>query len=160
MDISIKYFDENVPRIEKFEQGDWIDLRICDAVINNSRPVDWSESTPILLQRWDEVKFSLGIGMKLPKDCEAHIVPRSSTFRKFGLILVNSMGIIDESYCGDEDQWFAVTLVLREHIHIFKYERLFQFRIITKMPPINFITTDKLNDKSRGGYGSTDKKYL
>lgn len=137
--IKIKYFDNEIDKIEKIENGDWIDLRAAETVKLSS----------------GEFKLiKLGIGMILPEGYEAHVVPRSSTFKNFGVIQTNHCGIIDESYCGDNDQWRFPAYALRDTV-INKNDRICQFRIIKKQPEINFETVEHLADKDRGGFGST-----
>lgn len=142
--IKIKYLDKNMPKIEKIEKGDWIDLYIDE---------------DILLKAGEHKIISLGVVMKLPEGYEAHLAPRSSTFKKTGLILTNSVGVIDESYCGNDDIW-KVDVYATKDIEISKYERLFQFRIMKKQKQVEFIEVDEMEDENRGGYGSTDKKVL
>ena len=99
----------------------------------------------------------LGIAMKLPKGYEAHVVPRSSTFKNFGILQTNSMGIIDETYCGDNDQWFFPALAMRDtEIHV--NDRICQFRIMSHQPHIEFETAEMLDGTDRGGFGSTGIK--
>ena len=95
--------------------------------------------------------------MQLPKGHEAHVVPRSSTFKNFGIIQTNGIGIIDESYSGDNDQWFMPVYALRDSV-INRFDRLCQFRIIEKMQSVNLIKVNFLNNQDRGGYGSTGVK--
>ena len=107
-----------------------------------------------VMDKGDFKLISLGIAMKLPKGYEAHIVPRSSTFKNFGIIQTNHQAVIDESYCGDEDVWRYPALAMR-HTVIHKGDRICQFRIMQKMPPVRFEEVDKLENPSRGGIGST-----
>lgn len=137
--IKIKYFDNELQRIEKIDKGDWIDLRAAEDVV---------------MDKGDFKLISLGIAMKLPEGYEAHIVPRSSTFKNFGIIQTNHCGVIDESYCGDEDVWKFPALAMR-HTVIHKGDRICQFRIMKKMPPVSFEEVEKLETTSRGGFGST-----
>ena len=137
--IKIKYFDNELQRIEKIDKGDWIDLRAAEDVV---------------MDKGDFKLISLGIAMKLPEGYEAHIVPRSSTFKNFGIIQTNHQAVIDESYCGDEDVWKFPALAMR-HTVIHKGDRICQFRIMKKMPPVSFEEVDKLETTSRGGFGST-----
>ncbi len=136
--IKIKYL-KDIQKINKIEIGDWIDLRTAIEI--------YPDVGQYLL-------IPLGIAMELPKGYEAHIVPRSSTFENFGIIQTNHMGIIDESYCGDNDEWFFPAFCLKAK-KIPKNSRICQFRIIKKMESIEFEEVIKLNNKSRGGYGST-----
>lgn len=137
--IKIKYFDNEIDKISKIENGDWIDLRAAET---------------ISLKKGEFKLIPLGIGMILPEGYEAHVVPRSSTYKNFKIIQTNHQGVIDESYCGDNDQWMFPAYALEDTI-IKKNERICQFRIMQKQPEINFITVDKLNDNNRGGFGST-----
>lgn len=140
--IPIKYFDHDgykVQEVEKLVNGDWIDLR---------------SAVDVTLRSFDYYLIPLGVGMILPSDMEAHVVPRSSTFKNFGIILANSTGIIDNSYNGDSDEWKFPAIALRPTT-IHKGDRICQFRIIERMRPVVFETVDFLNEISRGGIGST-----
>jgi len=139
--IQIKYFDKEIDKIKAIDKGDWIDLRAAET---------------IELKAGEFKLIPLGIGMKLPEGYEAHIVPRSSTFKNFGIIQTNHTGIIDNSYSGDNDQWLFPAYALRDTV-IHKNDRICQFRIIEKMKNVEFEEVDKLDDISRGGFGSTGK---
>lgn len=140
--IKIKYFNEDIKPLEFIEgKSDWIDLRAAETVH---------------LKKGDFKLISLGVGMKLPEGYEAHIVPRSSTFKNFGIIQTNHCGIIDESYCGDNDCWFYPAYALRDTTINFN-DRICQFRIVKKMPNVIIEKIDKLGKKDRGGHGSTGK---
>lgn len=139
--IKIKYFTD-IEHIEKISQGDWIDLRAAETVS---------------LSKGEFKLISLGVGMILPDGYEAHIVPRSSTFKKFHIIQTNHMGIIDNSYCGEQDEWKLPALAVEDTI-INKNDRICQFRIVKKQPEIVFEQVEKLSDTSRGGFGSTGVK--
>ena len=139
--IKIKYFTD-IEQIEKISQGDWIDLRAAETVS---------------LSKGEFKLISLGVGMILPDEYEAHIVPRSSTFKKFHIIQTNHMGIIDNSYCGEQDEWKFPALAVEDTI-INKNDRICQFRIVKKQPEIVFEQVEKLSDTSRGGFGSTGAK--
>ncbi|OCB99155.1 dUTP diphosphatase [Bacillus amyloliquefaciens] len=142
LQIKIKYSDDTQTRISKIEQGDWIDLRAAEDVTIKK----------------DEFKLiPLGVAMELPEGYEAHVVPRSSTYKHFGIIQTNSMGVIDESYKGDNDFWFFPAYALRD-TDISKGERICQFRIMKKMPQVELIEVDNLGNKDRGGLGSTGTK--
>ena len=138
MEIKIKYFTDIQP-IEKIEKGDFIDLR-------SAEDVD--------LDAGDFAIIKLGVGMKLPEGYEAHIVPRSSTYKKWGIIQTNSVGIVDNSYSGDNDQWMMPVLAMRD-THISKNDRICQFRIVEKQPDVEFTVVEKLDDASLGGFGTT-----
>ena len=137
--INIKYHDKDLARIQKIACGDWIDLRAAESVD---------------LQAGEFKLISLGVSMELPKGYEAHIVPRSSTFKNFGIIQTNHMAVIDNSYCGDNDIWFYPVYALRD-THIEKNDRICQFRIVKKQPKLRFTVKDVLGNKDRGGHGST-----
>ena len=139
MQIKIKYLDETQTRISKIEKGDWIDLRAAEDVVMGK----------------EEFKLiPLGVAMELPEDYEAHVVPRGSTFKHFGIIETNSMGVIDESYKGDNDFWFFPAYALRD-TEIKKGQRICQFRIVEKMSEVELIEVDHLGNDDRGGHGST-----
>lgn len=123
-------------------KSDWIDLRAAKT---------------IELKQGEFKLIPLGVSMKLPEGYEAHIVPRSSTYKNFGIIQTNHQAVIDESYCGDDDQWFYPAYALRD-TKIEKNDRICQFRIMKKQPPIEFVVTDKLEGENRGGIGSTGTK--
>lgn len=122
--------------------GDWIDLRCA-------------ETTYIAK---DEFKLiPLGVSMQLPEGYEAIIAPRSSLFKNYGLIQTNSIGIIDESYCGDEDEWKLPVYATRD-ILVSKNDRICQFRIVRHQPEIKFEYVETLDNPDRGGFGSTGIK--
>ena len=152
LDVEVKYFHPGMPELEAIAQGDWIDVRACSAEINGSKVTGWSEY--ISYKAGDFVKVGLGFAMQMPPDMEAHVAPRGSTFKNFGLIQTNSVGVVDNSYCGDNDQWFVPFYALRDGK--FKvYDRIAQFRIMPKMPKVNFYTVESLENPDRGGHGST-----
>ncbi len=141
--IKIKYFTDTIEKLRYIDgKSDWIDLRAAAEV-----PLKAGEFRLI----------PLGVAMELPKGYEAHVVPRSSTFKNFGILQVNSMGIIDGSYCGDGDQWFFPALAVRDTvIHI--NDRICQFRIMANQPAIQFDEVAHLEGADRGGFGSTGKQ--
>lgn len=137
--IKIKYHNPNLMKIEKIEVGDWIDLRAAEN---------------IKLSAGEFKLINLGISMKLPEGYEAHVVPRSSTFKTWGVLQTNSMGVIDNSYSGTNDIWRFPAYAIRD-TEIKVNDRLCQFRIMKKQPKVEFIEVDKLDDTDRGGFGST-----
>lgn len=139
--IKIKYFTDDIERLEKITKGDWIDLRAAKK---------------IELNKGEFKLIPLGVAMQLPKGYEAHVVPRSSTFKNFGIIQTNSMGVIDESYCGDNDQWFFPAYALRDTV-INANDRICQFRIMEHQPKLEFEEVEELLNDDRGGHGSTGK---
>lgn len=136
--IKIKYLTDIKP-IEVNPKGDWIDLRSAEDLSTKAGNMYF---------------IHLGIACKLPEGFEAHILPRSSSFKKWGFIQVNSMGIIDETYCGDNDEWILPVLALTDG-HIHKNDRICQFRIMKKQGDITFNKVDYLENEDRGGFGST-----
>lgn len=143
MEIKIKYFNETLEKLCYIDgKSDWIDLRA---------------SEDITMKAGEFKLIPLGIAMQLPVGYEAHVVPRSSTFKNFGIIQTNSMGIIDETYCGDNDQWFFPAYALRD-TQIKVNDRICQFRIMEHQPAIRFLEAKALNNVDRGGHGSTGTK--
>ncbi len=139
--IKIKYHNDIRP-LEILDNGDWIDLRAAEDVN---------------LEKGDFRLISLGVSMKLPDGYEAHIVPRSSTFKHWGIIQANHMGVIDNSYCGDNDIWKFPAIATRDAV-IYKNDRICQFRIMKKQPCVRFDTVEHLNGPDRGGFGSSGRK--
>lgn len=140
LEIKVKYHSDITP-LSWSDIGDWIDLRVAEDVT---------------LDAGEFKLIPLGVSMKLPRGFEAHIVPRSSTFKYWGLIQTNHMGVIDESYCGDGDQWMFPALATKNVI-IPKDTRLCQFRIMPKMGYVFFEEVDHLDDPDRGGFGSSGR---
>lgn len=138
-EIYIKYFDQVLEPISKIAGGDWIDLRAAETVE---------------MKKGEFKLIPLGIAMQLPVGYEAHVVPRSSTFKNFGILQTNSFGVIDNSYCGDNDQWFFPAYAMRDTV-IHKNDRICQFRIVEKQPEVNLICVNSLDNPDRGGHGST-----
>lgn len=138
--IRIKYI-RNIQKIERFNIGDWIDLRAAEDVMIDSGQFKL---------------IPLGVAMELPQGYEALVAPRSSTFKKLGIILANSIGIIDESYKGDGDEWHFPAYAVKDTI-IHKNERICQFRIIQHQPMIHLMEVDHLGNEDRGGIGSTGR---
>ena len=140
--IRVKYFVSGLDPIEKINVGDWIDLRAAERVE---------------MKKGDYYLIHLGVGMILPAGYEALVLPRSSTPNKFGIMLANSCGVIDNSYSGDTDEWRFPAVALRDTV-IEKGDRIAQFRILKNQPGIKFETVPHLKNKSRGGIGSTGKR--
>lgn len=140
MEIKVRYHADIEP-IKLIEKGDWIDLRAAE------------DST---MRSGDFKLISLGVSMKLPDGYEAHIVPRSSTFKNWGVIQTNHIGVIDNSYCGDNDIWMFPAFAIRDTV-IKKNDRICQFRIQRKMEDVTLTTVDKLDGEDRGGFGSSGK---
>ena len=138
--IKIKYL-KDIQKIEKFNVGDWIDLRAAEDVT---------------MKAGEYKMIPLGVAMELPHGYEALVAPRSSSFRKYGILLANSVGIIDEAYKGDNDEWNFLAYATRD-TKIRKNERICQFRIIQHQPLIHLQEVDSLGNADRGGIGSTGR---
>lgn len=141
MEIKIKYFTD-IEKIEKLPQGNWIDLR---------------SAADVELKTGEYKMIPLGVGMKLPEGYEAHVVPRSSTFKNWGIIQTNHMGVIDNSYSGNNDQWHMPVYATRDTV-IKKNDRICQFRIQKIMGDVELVSASSLDEINRGGFGSTGIK--
>lgn len=140
LSVKIKYHND-ILSLDMFENGDWIDLRAAEDVS---------------MQSGDFRLISLGVSMKLPDGYEAHIVPRSSTYKHWGIIQANHIGVVDNSYCGDNDIWKFPAIAIHDTM-IYKNDRICQFRIVKKQPEFEFEEVDHLNDPDRGGFGTSGK---
>jgi dUTP pyrophosphatase len=141
-EIEIKYVREDVTPVAQCAGGDWIDLRTAVDVAMNAG---------------DFKIIPLGVAMKLPENYEALVVPRSSTFKRYGIIMTNSIGVIDEAYCGNNDEWGFPVYATRA-CYISKNTRICQFRIIEHQPLVQFKIVENLTGKDRGGFGSTGRR--
>lgn len=141
--IKIKYFSEEIERLCYIAgKSDWIDLR---------------SAKEVTLKAGEYCLIPLGVAIKLPKGYEALVIPRSSTFKNFGILQTNSCGLIDESYCGDNDQWYFPALAIRDTV-IHVNDRICQFRIIKHQPELYFEKIEHLTGEDRGGFGSTGRQ--
>lgn len=141
--IQIKYFHPEMERLTYIDgKSDWIDLRCAQRTE---------------LKAGQFALIPLGVAMALPRGYEAHLVPRSSTFKNWGILQTNSMGVIDESYCGDGDEWKMPVYATRDTV-IKAGDRICQFRIMAHQPPITFAEVEHLEGEDRGGFGSTGKR--
>ena len=144
--ILVRYHDdydgEPLQKLEKIIIGDWIDLRAAKDVH---------------LQKGEFTIIPLGVSMKLPDGYEAHIVPRSSTYKKWKILQTNHMGVIDNSYSGDNDIW-GMPVIAMEETTVKKNDRICQFRIMKRMPIVTIVEVDKLEGADRGGFGSTGEQ--
>lgn len=140
--IRIKYHSDKINKLEYIDgKSDWIDLRSSEQVV---------------LKKGEFYLIKLGVSMQLPVGYEAVIVPRSSTYLNYGIIQTNHMGVIDETYCGEDDMWLMPVLAMRDtEINI--NDRICQFRIQRHQPKIIFDEVDSLDNENRGGFGSTGK---
>lgn len=140
--ICIKYFTDKIDKLDYIDgKSDWIDLRASEEVE---------------LKAGEFKLIPLGVAMELPKGYEGHLAPRSSTFKTWGLIQTNSIGIVDHSYCGDEDMWRMPVYATRDTV-IHVNDRIAQFRIVENQPKIVFEEVEHLENDSRGGFGTTGK---
>lgn len=139
-EIKIKYL-RNIEKIGSIAVGDWIDLRAAEDVT---------------MKAGEYKMIPLGVAMELPQGYEALVAPRSSTFKKYGVQLANSIGIIDESYKGDNDEWNFLAFAVRDTV-IPKNERICQFRIIEHQPAVKLVEVETLGNADRGGIGSTGR---
>lgn len=141
--IKVMYHDDELVRIEKIHIGDWVDLRSVEDVE---------------MKQGEYKLISLGVSMELPKGYEAHVLPRSSTFKNFGILLTNACGIIDNTYKGSQDIWKFPALAMRD-TKINKNDRICQFRIVKSMEEVSFEEVENLDHNDmRGGIGSTGVK--
>lgn len=154
--IRIKYF-EGAKKLKKISNGDWIDLYA---------------NKDMFIPEGTRAMIPLGVAMELPEGYEAHLAPRSSTFKTWGIIQTNSVGVVDHSYMGDNDQWHmpvycmfgkdklcdddGVTISHGTYIH--RGDKIAQFRIMEVQPTIEFEEVDHLGNEDRGGFGSTGTK--
>lgn len=140
--IKIVYHTDAIDKLTYIDgKSDWIDLRAAEDVEFHA----------------GEFKLvNLGVSMELPKGYEAHVVPRSSTFKNYGLLQTNSCGIIDQTYCGQNDIWRWPAYATRDTI-VHVNDRICQFRIVENQPKICFAEVDQLEGADRGGFGSTGK---
>ena len=138
--IKVRYISKEIEKLRYIDgKSDWVDLR-------SAEDVDLKAGESRLIR--------LGIAVELPEGYEAHIVPRSSTYRNFGIIQTNHMGVVDHSYCGDNDEWMYPVLAMRD-THISINDRICQFRIMENQPALSFEEVEHLTGKERGGFGST-----
>lgn len=140
MQIKVRYMEGVLP-IEKIESGDWLDLRCA---------------VRTELKAGEYAQIPLGVAIQLPDGYEAIVAPRSSTFKKYGILLSNGIGVIDGSYCGDNDIWHFPAYATRDTV-IEKNERICQFRILQNQPKVDIVAVDFLGNPDRNGIGSTGR---
>lgn len=146
MEVRIKYFD-GATKIKKIEKGNWIDVYA---------------RKDVFVELNQRAMIPLGFALELPKGFEAHLAPRSSTFKTWGIIQTNSVGIIDDTYIGDNDEWHMPVFCLQEKDEkgtlIKKGDKIAQFRIMEVMPNFDFVEVESFGNEDRGGFGSTGSK--
>ena len=142
MEIEIKYLSDKIEPLRYIGgKSDWIDLRAAE---------------DIELKAGEFRLIPLGIAVRLPEGYEAYVVPRSSLYRNYGIIQANSFGVVDETYCGDNDEWFFPALAMRDTV-VHANDRICQFRIMKHQPPLEFVVREHLGDTDRGGFGATGR---
>lgn len=150
MKIRVKYFD-NATKLQKIAKGNWIDVYA---------------NKDIFVVEGERAMIPLGFALELPKGWEAHLAPRSSTFKTWGIIQTNSVGVVDDTYIGDNDQWHMPVFCLQgkdiegidQGTWIKKGDKIGQFRIMEVMPEIEFEEVESFGNSDRGGFGTTGAK--
>jgi dUTP pyrophosphatase len=143
LQINVKYCNDDIDALEVKDGSDWIDLRAAQET---------------KLEKGKHYLIPLGVCIELPRGYEAYVAPRSSSFKNWGVLQANGgPGVVDESYCGDDDQWFWSIYATRDAV-INLNDRVCQFRVHKKQPRITFNEVDRLLNKSRGGHGTTGKQ--
>lgn len=141
-EIKVKYFVDGIDELCYVAgKSDWIDLHAAETVT---------------LKAGEFKLIPLGVAIALPEGYEAHIAPRSSTFKNYGLLQTNSVGVVDYTYRGDNDQWYFPAYATRD-ITVEKNDRICQFRIMRNQPALHFTRVEYLDSPDRGGFGSTGK---
>ena len=147
MKIRIKYF-EGATKLKKIAKGNWIDVY---------------SSKELFVPEGDRAMIPLGFALELPSGYEAHLAPRSSTFKTWGIIQTNSVGVVDDTYIGDNDQWHIPVYCLKGHDSkdgvagtlIKCGDKIGQFRIMEVMPELEFEEVESFGNQDRGGFGTT-----
>lgn len=179
LEIKVKYLSKEIPKLKMIAQGDWVDLYIDNIkdISKNGKsrykgmsPKQVAKSIEeqtsfhksygaMEFWRGEVVTFGLGVAMELPEGYEAIIASRSSIFNNFNARQTNGIGVVDNSYCGDEDEWLIQVEILQD-ITICRHTRICQFRIQESQPKIDFIEVERLGNQNRGGYGSTGTQEI
>lgn len=157
LNLKVRYIDEGIEEMVKIEKGDLIDLRASTIKINGEDK-ELKENGVVKYKAGDVVFVGLGFAMEMPKGYKANVYPRSSTFKNYGLILTNSVGQIDNTYCGNDDEWKVMLYALKDG-EIAYNDRIVQMEVMKAMPSqVNILTVKSLGGSNRGGYGSTGKR--
>lgn len=143
MILKVKYHKKTARPITQAHNGEWFDLRTAEDV---------------RLKKGDFKLIHLGVSIEMPEGYEAIIAPRSSTFGKYGILLANSIGVIDNAYCGNNDEWKFLAYCLGDYTYIPAGTRIAQFRIQRIMEPVEIVEVDNLDGEDRGGIGSTGER--
>jgi dUTP pyrophosphatase len=168
MDINVKYFGEDVPRLVKNDRGDWIDLSVSNAFVvdNNEYSIKlvikhritdhWGDNDRLWFDKGSVVVMRFGVAIELPYNKKANVLARSSLFASYGLILTNGVGCIDHVYKGNDDEWIGVFYCTREG-YITQYDRVCQFEATDRMDA-TLHEVDELGSLNRNGYGTSGKQ--
>lgn len=153
LELKVRYIDKNLTKMEKIDKGDLIDLRASKILVNGEE-----REFPCEYKFGDTVFVKLGFAMKMPKGFKANVYPRSGTFKNYGLLLTNSVGQIDNSYCGNDDEWCGMFYAAREGVMDYN-DRILQFEVVPQaMNNVEFDFVEELGEANRGGYSSTGVK--
>lgn len=156
MKIRVKYHDAKMPRFEQIERGNWIDMRVIGGKING-KPIEFNEEGYFTYNQGDFMMLNLGVSIEIPKGWEVNIVPRSSTFKNYGVIQTNHYGVGDDTFVGDNDIYHFPCYALKNGV-IGKYDRVCQFRLNEKMETLEIEEVDFLGNENRSGFGSSGVK--
>lgn len=153
LNMRIKYFD-GATKLTKIAKGNWIDVYA---------------NKDVFVKEGERAMIPLGFALELPKGWEGHLAPRSSTFKTWGVIQTNAVGVVDDTYIGDNDQWHMPVFCLQgkdteilneveeKGTWIRKGDKIGQFRVIEVMPEIEFEEVESFGNQDRGGFGSTGR---
>lgn len=154
MKLRIKYL-ENATKMERIAKGNWIDVYAYQDTF---------------IPQGERAMINLGFALELPKGWEGHLAPRSSTFKTWGIIQTNHVGVVDDTYIGDNDVWHMPVYCLQgkeievvdgiesNGVWIRKGDKIGQFRIMEVMPELEFEEVESFGNKDRNGFGSTGVK--
>lgn len=157
MELKVKYFDKNMTKLTKIPNGDLVDLRVSRVFtfVNNEMV---EKTFPYEYKQGETLFFKLGFAMKLPNEKKANVYPRSGMFKNYGFLLTNSVGQIDNSYQGDNDEWCAMVWCTRDGLINYD-DRILQFEVVDRvMENVKFVEVESLGNVDRGGYSSTGVK--
>lgn len=154
MELRIKYF-KGATKLKQIEKGNWIDVYA---------------RKDVFVPEGERAMVPLGFALELPKGYEGHLAPRSSTFKTWGVIQTNSVGVVDDTYIGDNDEWMMPVYCLQGKNEILRGtgknkgtlihqgDKIGQFRIMESMPQIVFNEVESLENEDRGGFGTTGER--
>lgn len=146
MKLRVKYL-QDATRMNKITKGNWIDVYAYQDTF---------------VPEGERAMINLGFALELPKGWEGHLAPRSSTFKTWGVIQTNSVGVVDDTYIGDNDIWHMPVYCLQAKDEngtwIKKGDKIGQFRIMEVMPEIEFEEVESFGNQDRGGFGTTGMK--